>query len=291
MKLYTLFSFTLFLAFTSTFFHSIQTNPRSGSANVIAKPLQDTLHYCSASERQQALEEAMPEIAAIQKELEAKAYAHFKDPKRNTASHQKAQYTVPIVFHIVHQNGEENLSNLEVEQAVEWLNDAFENVGYYDPGTGVDVDINFCLAKRDPEDNATSGVNRVVSSLTELDRSFEADADMKALSTWDPTCYVNIWIVKEIEGGVAGYAYLPSAHGRSYDGIVAEARWLKSEAGNIVLIHEMGHYFGLYHTFDGGCTNDDCLLDGDQVCDTPPDQSTAAVPCGAEVNSCQTDTN
>lgn len=291
MKLYTLFSLTLFLAFTAALFHSIQTNPRPGSANVIAKPLQDTLHYCSASERQQALEEAMPEIALIQKELEAKAYAHFKDPKRNTASHQKAQYTVPVVFHIVHQNGEENLSNLEVEQAVEWLNDAFENVGYYDPGTGVDVDINFCLAKRDPEDNATSGVNRVVSSLTELDRSFEADADMKALSTWDPTCYVNIWIVKEIEGGVAGYAYLPSAHGRSYDGIVAEARWLKSEAGNIVLIHEMGHYFGLYHTFDGGCTNDDCLLDGDQVCDTPPDQSTAAVPCGAEVNSCQTDTN
>ncbi|MEL6867764.1 MAG: M43 family zinc metalloprotease, partial [Bacteroidota bacterium] len=37
------------------------------------------------------------------------------------------------------------------------------------------------------------------------------------------------------------------------------------------------HYLGLYHTFQGGCTNNDCTTDGDRVCDTPPDQSTAVV--------------
>ena len=48
----------------------------------------------------------------------------------------------------------------------------------------------------------------------------------------------------------------------------------------------MGHYFGLYHTFEGGCGNADCLIDGDRVCDTPPEQSSAAIPCGQTVNTC-----
>ncbi|HIA36889.1 MAG TPA: hypothetical protein EYN89_09245, partial [Flavobacteriales bacterium] len=56
-----------------------------------------------------------------------------------------------------------------------------------------------------------------------------------------------------------------------------------------VHIHEAGHYLGLYHTFEGGCTNNDCLNDGDRVCDTPPDNSTSNVSCNAIVNTCSTD--
>ena len=50
----------------------------------------------------------------------------------------------------------------------------------------------------------------------------------------------------------------------------------------------MGHYLNLYHTFES-CTNNDCTTDGDQVCDTPPDNSTTSIPCGASMNSCTTD--
>lgn len=52
----------------------------------------------------------------------------------------------------------------------------------------------------------------------------------------------------------------------------------------------MGHYLGLLHTFEGGCKNDDCMVDGDKVCDTPPDASTAPVDCNQNVNTCTTDT-
>ncbi|HHH53191.1 MAG TPA: PKD domain-containing protein, partial [Bacteroidetes bacterium] len=40
-----------------------------------------------------------------------------------------------------------------------------------------------------------------------------------------------------------------------------------------------------------GCKNDNCLEDGDKVCDTPPDASTARVACGDDFNSCNTDAN
>ncbi|MEZ4955016.1 MAG: hypothetical protein R2825_15730 [Saprospiraceae bacterium] len=48
-------------------------------------------------------------------------------------------------------------------QGIQDLNDAYANVGYYNPATGVDTRIQFCLAQRDPDGNATTSINRVQS--------------------------------------------------------------------------------------------------------------------------------
>ena len=203
-------------------------------------------------------------------------------------------YSIPIVVHIIHDNGPENISDATVLQGVQDLNDAFENVGFYLPSTGVDVDIEFCLAVQDEFGNFTSGINRVQSTLTNLDMDNQ-DIALKNLIRWDPTKYLNIWLVKEITStsmgsGVAGYAYYPSSHGNPEDGIVNEARWFGSNTDDSKIhVHEVGHYLGLKHTFEGGCTNDDCLADGDNVCDTPPDASTAPVSCSSTINTCTTD--
>ncbi len=203
-------------------------------------------------------------------------------------------YTLPVVVHVVHNNGSENISDDQIEQAISNLNAAFSHTGpYQTKGEGFDTKIQFCLANRTPDNQSTSGINRVISNLTNMTMETQ-DEELKNLSRWDPNQYINIWVVNEITSqsqgtGVAGYAYLAGMHGQPVDGMVCEAKYFgKSPADDVVFIHEMGHYLNLLHTFDGGCTNNLCDQEGDKVCDTPPDQ---ALHSACVFNSCGTDKN
>ena len=203
-------------------------------------------------------------------------------------------FTLPVVVHVIHNNGSENISDIQIDQALANLNAAFSHSGpYKSKGEGFNTEIQFCLARRTFDNNATTGVNRIVSGLTNLTMETE-DQALKNLSRWDPSQYINIWVVNEISSqsqgsGVAGYAYLAGMHGKPLDGLVCEAKFFgKSPSDDVVLIHEMGHYLNLLHTFDGGCTNNFCDQEGDKVCDTPPDQ---ALHSSCVFNSCGTDKN
>jgi hypothetical protein len=90
--------------------------------------------------------------------------------------------------------------------------------------------------------------------------------------------------------GYLGYCYFPDtvAPGSDdfyYDGCTILASSVPGggetnyEEGKTVT-HEVGHWFGLYHTFEGGCTGS-----GDSVSDTPA-QSSPTSGCPATRDSC-----
>lgn len=194
-------------------------------------------------------------------------------------------YTIPVVFHIIHNNGPENISDARVLQGLEHLNQAFAGVGPYADTLSTDTGIRFCLAQRDEAGNAFSGILRHESQYSDM--SIFAGYEYVSSKKLDPSKYLNIQIVRNVclgtDCAIAGFA--------GADRVVVEAQYFGiSSINDIVFAHEMGHALGLGHTWKGGCKNDDCLSDGDRVCDTPPDEHTHEG-CFVRYNSCTSDTD
>jgi hypothetical protein len=195
-------------------------------------------------------------------------------------------YTIPVVVHVIHI-GEavgtgSNISDFQISEAIRGLNERYRNI----IGNGEDIKFEFCLASRDPDGNLTNGINRVDGRSIPLYQSggigngsdaecigvAAVDKEVKSLSKWPVLDYYNIWVVHNICGGWAGYAYYP--WGAAEDGAVMLSKYMTYT--NTTLAHELGHGFNLPHTFngDGGnltCPeNTNCASQGDFICDTPP---------------------
>lgn len=233
---------------------------------------------------------------------------HVSDLKNNKRTADTTNYVVPVVFRVVHDRGtpigqDENLSDAELIQSLEWLNERFSGQNCPGENPGIDINISFCLARRDINGNTTSGITRHTSNLTDMRAVCDLEAMTNVTETggtpianpFSYTDYISIWVVRSICPDqiplcdIAGLAM--------YEGIVLESETLKNCKGIKIAVHEMGHYFSLIHPFDNGCANNDCLVDGDGVCDTPPvdDFSIDSYNCAAgnpgTKNSCTSDVN
>lgn len=200
---------------------------------------------------------------------------------------------IPVVVHVIHNGGVENISASQIQSQLDVLNEDFrKKVGTNGFGNGVDTRIEFCLAKKDPVGHCTDGIVRVQSSLT--NHLTYQRSQLKLLSFWDNKRYLNMYVVKTINGnsGIAGYSSFPGGPDAE-DGIVVRYNYfgrtgsVASGSNGRTTTHEIAHWFGLYHTFQDGCGIDTCT-DGDKVCDTPPVAS-PNYGCPSNVNSCSND--
>ena len=220
-------------------------------------------------------------------------------PVETSARGARAVKIIPVVFHVFHSNGVGNISYEQLLSGIQMLNEDFRRTNSDSALTrnefkpfAVDSEIEFRLAKVDPDGNCTNGVVRINNS----EASYDADDNVKPLSRWPSDQYFNIWVVNTIESGgvsgtILGYAQFPGSGAWNTYGIVIR----NDRVGSIetatsqdrTLTHEVGHCLNLLHTFQSGCGNT-CQSSGDRVCDTPP-VSFSTQTCDKSQNQCSND--
>ena len=228
-----------------------------------------------------------------------------REEQMKSQKQQGTVYTFPVVFHVLHNDGAENISNEQIIDAVSILNRDYRlqntdanNVAAAFQGMPSDVEIEFLLATKAPNGTCFNGITRTSSPLS-LDGSNGQDQIQAIVSgndvyqgNWPGDEYLNIYVVAEA-GGAAGYTTTPSMWSQSsmYNGI-----WLfhnytgsigtSSTYASRALTHEVGHWLNLSHTLgpNNNPGNSASCNDDDQVSDTP--NTIGVTACNLNENSC-----
>ena len=197
--------------------------------------------------------------------LEVYAYDPSSDPI----------YEIPVVFHVL-MTDDASLGYVSPESIREQI--SVLNEGFAGAQGGVDTGIRFRLASIDPDCSCTSGIEYHSDTAAFLDVN---PAAYTALYSWDTERYLNIYSNVPLGAGGQVLGYVPEfpqviaggAEDRMvlFFEVVGLTSFTPYHLGKTAT-HEIGHYLGLYHTFQDGCPDGEpCREQGDLICDTPPE--------------------
>lgn len=256
-------------------------------------------HY----EEQKALN---PELKAAEAQAKATWNAYKQSGEYKAAlskTHKKSgapKYIIPVVVHVFYgsSGSSDNISDAQIQSEIDFLNKSFRNlnadsvnrrvgdvdgVPYDFKQTAGDAEIEFRLARKDPNGNCTNGIVRV-----QTPQFADGNDNLKKTSVWDTKRYFNMWVVNTINRGpglaVAGYAQFPFFAGGAWSALTDGVMVINKQFGMIgtatpnpndpnntpfqtTTTHEAGHWLGLFHPFQA---QDSCEYENDGVDDTPP---------------------
>lgn len=257
-------STTILSIFLTVPFQSFAQNKVCGSYKGY---IQDDMHqnpefYQSISEKNQSLKQ---EFERIQNNLDISSLRSTSDNKK----------IIPVVVHIIHDDGPENVSDEVVQEAIDALNRNINGQSNLFESRTPDVfaalrgvpNVEFRLARIDPNGESTNGIVRVKSPLTNEPSPRNA---VKSVSYWNSYQYFNIWVIKkflpESNGNtLLGFAQFPFSGSMATDGVVLIYSEFNDPSSS-TLTHEAGHWLGLCHPWDCGAGT----CGDDNIFDTPP---------------------
>jgi len=267
----------------------------------------EDVEYCHQHKR---LNELMNNPAfAAQYQLDQQAFQVLEQQMLEETEPHRLVYKIPVVFHVLHNGGVENISRDQILDALAILNRDYRlqnadaatvhnDFNASNPSAvcqPTDVEVEFVLATKAPNGACFSGITRTQNALSfdGSDGGNQVDAIVAGNDVyqgqWPGNKYLNVFICAEI-GGAAGYTFQPSGwigssmqNGiwilHSYTGSIGTSSVNTSRA----LTHEVGHWFNLSHTW--GDTNDPGVSCGsDNVNDTPTTRGVTA--CNLNENFC-----
>lgn len=270
---------------------------------------------CASTEYDQYLREQNPKtesIALFEKWMDKK----IKEQKslQEVASQSGGIIYIPVVVHVIH-NGDayginENITDEQVQSQITVMNQDYRKLtgtpGYNTNAVGADTQVEFVLAKVDPNGNPTNGINRV--NLCQASWSTAAiNSTVKPTTIWDPMQYMNMWSINFTDTSLLGYAQFPesslggmatTAQNPNTDGVVANYTTFGSSdlaSGSFAppydkgrtMTHEVGHFLGLRHIWgdNSACPATNTANDKDFVADTPA-ANAANFGCPTGTNTC-----
>jgi subtilisin-like proprotein convertase family protein len=252
--------------------------------------------HCGVMKRHNELMKTDAAYRARRNQIDRQARLFAQMPRRENAA--GGVIVIPVAFHVIYNTDAQNISDEQIYAQIKQLNDDYRRINNdrsstpsVFQGLSSDLEIQFCLATRDPSGNATTGITRTSTTVTSFTiTTFDAE---KPNTIWDRDKYLNIWSVN-LGSSLLGYAQFPGDVAET-DGVTI----LYSSIGSIdkpgtsanypngrTATHEVGHWLNLYHIWgddSGACTG------SDQVEDTP-NQANSTSGCGVfpKTDACTT---
>lgn len=210
----------------------------------------------------------------------------FVVAQKQEANQKSVLYTIPVVFHVLHQNGSENISNAQIEDAVRILNENFSltntsasTIHADFQGMQADAQIEFKLAKLAPNGDCFNGITRTYTPLSNMQGLYDQKIQSVISNNdvysgiWSENHYLNIFVCS-VDEGKATYSNFTGEPGMLNSAIFVYPYYVGSigtgNSGSIkeFLTHEIGHWLGLQNTFgpelefnSDYCSTDDGLVD------------------------------